>query len=193
MTEELSTRSVPLKWAAKTNQSSEPPNTAFFAEGRIVTDEPAKREPNLDAGAYWSSCPIANERSEKSLTPSPFARVPQSRTLRSHHDQRYILLKKYEGFITVLREDSFSGRLFESDNDYPQIDAEFALDELSESDRQLIAEGAQLVWTIGYSYDGSTRKRESLIYLRRPSPLGDKELAQARRAAGDLTSAIGWE
>ncbi len=193
MTEELSTRSVPLKWAAKTGQSGGPLSTAFFAEGCIVTEEPAKREPIPEAGADWSSCSIASEPGAKSLTPLPIARVPQPRILRSHHDQRYILLKKYEGFITVLHEDSFSGRLFESDNDYPQIDAEFALEELSESDRQLVAEGAQLVWTIGYSYDGSTRKRESLIYLRRSSPLAEKELTQARRAAGELTSGIGWE
>ena len=73
------------------------------------------------------------------------------------------------------------------------VEAEFDLEELSETDRELAVEGAPLVWTIGYSYEGSTRKRESLIYLRRLPVWSNKELEQGRSAAEDLTRAIRWE
>jgi hypothetical protein len=113
--------------------------------------------------------------------------------LRSQSDQRYILLKKYEGFVTARSEDSFSARLFENNSDYPVVEAEFDLEELSETDRELAVEGAPLVWTIGYSYEGSTRKRESLIYLRRLPVWTSKDLEKGRSAAADLTRAIQWE
>lgn len=113
--------------------------------------------------------------------------------LRSQPGQRYILLKKYEGFVTARGEESFQARLFESNGDHPVVDAEFDLEELSETDRELAVEGAPMVWTIGYAYAGSTRKRESLIYLRRLPAWSDKELEKARAAADDLTRAIRWE
>ena len=113
--------------------------------------------------------------------------------LSSQPDQRYILLKKYEGFVTARGETTFSARLFENDSDYPVVEAEFDLEELSETDRKLANEGAPLVWTIGYAYEGSTRKRESLIYLRRLPAWSDKELEKGRAAADDLTRGIQWE
>jgi hypothetical protein len=125
--------------------------------------------------------------------PEEWARVPQRKAISIRPNQRYILLKKYEGFVTARHKDSFSARLFESSSAYPVIDAEFELDELSETDRELVIEGAPMVWTIGYAYDGSTRKRESLIYLRRLPAWSDQELEQSRKAAEDLTRAIRWE
>jgi len=113
--------------------------------------------------------------------------------LRGQLNQRYIQLKKYEGFVTARDENSFWARLFENDSDYPVIEAEFDLEELSETDRKLVVEGAPMVWTIGYGYEGSTRKRESLIYLRRLPAWSDKELEKGRAAADDLTRGIQWE
>jgi hypothetical protein len=120
-------------------------------------------------------------------------RVPRAQRVSTRHDARYILLKKYEGVVTSRGEQSFTARLFENASDYPVVEAEFDLDELSETDRELAVEGASLVWTIGYGYDGSTRKRESAIYLRRLPPWSDKEIEQGSRAAEDLTRGIQWE
>jgi hypothetical protein len=197
MTETPSTLNVPLVWAAKEERQDELLPTGFFLfkedEGRVVLRSPVgNREPVLESRTAvadsFATCTV-----EKASTNAKSRRVPQTRLLRSQPDQRYILLKKYEGFVTTRGEDSFSARLFESNSDYPVVEAEFELEELSETDRELAVEGAPLVWTIGYAYEGSTRKRESLIYLRRIPAWSDKELEKGRAAADDLTRAIRWE
>ena len=95
--------------------------------------------------------------------------APRTHRVSTRSNDRYILLKKYEGFVTSRGERSFTARLFENSSDYPVLEAEFDLEEIDETDRELAIEGAALVWTIGYGYKGSTRKRESSIYLRRLS------------------------
>lgn len=198
MSEAFSTSRIPLSWAAKEERRHELPQTRFFLfleeEGRVVVRGPSdRRETGLESRHAATSLLAETEPAEKSSEPPRGARVPQAKILRSHTDQRYILLKKYEGFVTARGEDSFWARLFESNSDYPVIEAEFDLEELSEIDRELAVEGAPMVWTIGYAYDGSTRKRESLIYMRRLPPWSVKELEQGRKAAEDLTRAIRWE
>ena len=116
---------------------------------------------------------------------------PQRAIPRS--DERYILLKKYEGVVTARSDHSFTARLVENASDYPVLEAEFDLEELSETDRKLAVEGEALVWTIGYRYDGSTRKRESAIYLRRLCSRSDDEINKANQAAQELNRAITWE
>lgn len=198
MTEAPSTLRIPLKWAAKEDRKDEALRTGFFLfqedEGRVVVRGPAeKQETVLDAHASATSSPTTTDEGARSSSTPRGGRVPQTRVLRSQVGQRYILLKKYEGFVTGRSEDCFSARLFESSSDYPVVEAEFDLEELSEADRELAIEGAPMVWTIGYAYEGSTRKRESLIYLRRLPPWSDKELEKGRSETEDLTCAIRWE
>lgn len=198
MTESLSTLSIPLEWAAREERSNDLLQTGFFLfrdeEGHVVVREPGEKLDTSDESRVpATSLPSGSEVTEKNSNRPTSARVPQTRVLRGQPGQRYILLKKYEGFVTTRSKDRFSARLFESSSDYPVVQAEFDLEELSETDRELAVEGAPLVWTIGYAYEGSTRKRESLIYLRRLPSWSDKELKQGRKAAEDLTRGIRWE
>ncbi len=176
----------------------ETPGTSYFLfreeDVPVVVRGPAQKpEAGLQSNLLTTNSSADVEgRQTRSLT-AMRARVPETRVLGILPGQRYILLKKYEGFVTARREDSFSARLFENSSDYPVIEAEFAVEELSETDRVLAVEGAPMVWTIGYAYDGSTRKRESLIYLRRLPPLSDRDLAEGRKDADNLTSGIPWE
>ncbi len=184
-------------WAAKEERRGEALPTGFFLfkeeQGLVVlrgATETQETASDSDVTIANSTTTSTVEKSSASAKPR---RVPQTRTIRSHPEQRYILLKKYEGFVTARNEESFSARLFENNNDYPAVEAEFDLEEVSETDRERIVEGAPLVWTIGYAYEGSTLKRESLIYLRRLPAWSDKELEKGRTAADDLTRGIQWE
>jgi hypothetical protein len=197
MSEALSTANVPVSWTSKEErrrEAPEAPETGFFLfredEGRVVVRGPAANGTPKVTGPMTS---VPAESDLNSMAAAIKARVPQTKLLSSGPDQRYILLKKYEGFVTARRESNFSARLFESNSDYPVIEAEFDFEELSETDRELAVEGAAMVWTIGYAYDGSTRKRESFIYLRRLPAWSEKELQQGREAAEDLSRAIRWE
>lgn len=197
MTEALSTLSLPLVWATQKERQGDLLPTGFFLfkedEGRVVLRGPAEKGDVVLESRTAIAESSAASTVERSSTRAEPRRVPQTRLLRSQPDQRYILLKKYEGFVTARGEGSFSARLFENNSDYPVVEAEFDLEELSETDRELAVEGAPMVWTIGYAYEGSTRKRESLIYLRRLPAWNDKELEKGRAAADDLTRAIRWE
>jgi hypothetical protein len=197
MTDVPSTLSVPLVWAAKEERPDELLPTGFFLfkedEGRVVIRGPAEKRETAREGPTTVPDASAVSTVDKSSPNTKPHRVLQTRLLRSQPDQRYILLKKYEGFVTCRGEDSFSARLFENNSDYPVVEAEFDLEELSETDRQLAVEGAPMVWTIGYAYEGSTRKRESMIYMRRLPAWSNKEIEESRAAADDLTRAIQWE
>ena len=198
MTEATSTLDVSVKWAAKDVRKDDALHTGYFLfqddEGRVVVRAPSKKHGAvLDSRSVATNPPVGSESVERSASPSSAGRIPETRVLRNQFNQRYIRLKKYEGFVTARTEDSFWARLFENNSDYPVIEAEFDLEELSETDRELAVEGAPMVWTIGYGYEGSTRKRESLIYLRRLPAWSDKELEKCRAAADDLTRGIQWE
>lgn len=123
----------------------------------------------------------------------PKSKIPRAKRVNPLTEERYILLKKFEGYVTARSEKSFTARLSENANDYPVLEAEFDLEELSETDRSLAVEGAALVWTMGYRYEGNTRKRESVIYLRRLPPWKDEEAERAKREAEDLTRDIQWK
>jgi hypothetical protein len=197
MSEESSTLGIPFRWAAKKDTRDEGLSTGYFLfkgeVGRVGLRGCTEKRGTILEGHVAMADGTTVLASEKDSSPTKLNRVPQTRLLHGQLDQRYILLKKYEGFITARDGESFSARLFENSSDYPVVEAEFDLEELSETDRELAVEGAPLVWTIGYAYQGSTRKRESVIYLRRLEAWSDQELEKGRSAANDLTSAVQWE
>ncbi len=196
MAETLSTLDVPLRWVNDNRKVHQGIDTRFFLfsqqDEHVLVQQPVKEESGLAAESVATTDTTPTGR-RTTLTRSQDVRVPRSQRVSSRPDDRYILLKKYEGFVTSRGERSFTARLFEDSRDYPVIEAEFDLEEISETDRQLAIEGAALVWTIGYGYSGSTRKRESAIYLRRLFPWSEKEIAEARQAASELTCGIQWE
>ena len=132
---------------------------------------------------------------EKTMTESRprSTRIPRVKRMNTLPQDRYILLKKYEGFVTTRNQQSFTARFFENYSDYPVLETEFDLEELSETDRTLAVDGATLVWTIGYRYEGNTRKRESAIYFRRLPPWNDEEIEFAKQEANELTRDISWK
>lgn len=197
MSEAPTTLDVPFRWAACNTRGNEPAQTGYFLfreeRGRIGLRGAANMGATVFEGHAAGTEQIAESTMGNGSSVSQGHAVPRTKALPSQPEQRYILLKKYEGFVTARSDETFTTRLVESDGDYPVVEAEFDLEELSETDRALAVEGATLVWTIGYSYEGSTRKRESQIYLRRLPAWSNKEIQQAKLEAEALTRAIRWE
>lgn len=200
MNKECATDDFPMEWASKKDRQRGPvtlPQTGFFLlggnPGVVVTRKTSKSSAGpIESGPVTRDFPVGDYAGSSSTISSP-VRIPRATTIPRRVEQRYILLKKYEGFVTSREGDGFSVRLFESQTDHPVIEADFALEELAEQDRELAVEGAPLVWTIGYIYEGGTRKRQSWIYMRRLPAWTESELEQGERAAEDLTRAIRWE
>jgi hypothetical protein len=162
----------------------------FPNEGDLLVREPRKPEPTPEAASTRDVVLAPNRTILSGLEAVPSIRAQRVRT---GPDDRYILLKKYDGVVISRGPDSFTARLYETSDDYPVLEAEFDLEELSEGDRALAVEGAPLVWTIGYGYEGSTRKRESAIYMRRLPAIPDKEIERGTRAVEELMRGIRWE
>lgn len=200
MSEAPSTSDLTVRWAAESRVWEQAVGTGSFAfpheighahaTGHLVVSEPVAEEevvPDVSETVL-----DAAERTQATFGPTP-VRGPRAKRLTAPPSERYILLKKYEGFVISRQEDSFLARLFENQSDHTALEAEFELEELSETDRKLAVEGAPMVWTIGYRYDGSTRKRESAIYLRRLPAWTEKEIRESARATEELVRAIRWE
>ena len=196
MPDTLSTLEVPVRWVNEIREVHQRKDTRFFLfsqeVGHLLVQEPIKGESDSEAEPSATTHPTSTER-KTTHSRSQDVRVPRARRMSTRPDDRYILLKKYEGFVTSRGERSFTARLFENVCDYPVVEAEFDMEELSETDRGLAVEGAALVWTIGYGYEGSTRKRESTIYLRRLPPWSEMEIEQGKQMAAELTSGIQWK
>jgi hypothetical protein len=198
MPETPSTFDTRARWAGKVGEDTrEGQDTHRFRSAQepwqLLFREPGKQDsPRLRSESAAIS-PLNSAKEETMQAREAQVRVPRAMPVSAQPEGRYILLKKYEGFVTSKGERSFTARLFENSTDYPVLEAEFELEELSETDRGLAVEGAAMVWTIGYHYEGSTRKRESAIYFRRLPPWTEKEIEQARRNTEDLVRGIKWE
>lgn len=193
----ISTRDATISWSIGVGEANHPGQTQSFLPQResshLLLREPVNGEP---LHSELDSIATGERRSPgqpTSMFQPPWLRMPRPQRVNTRSDERYILLKKYDGIVTARNDQSFTARLVENASDYPVLEAEFDLEELSETDRKLAVEGEALVWTIGYRYDGSTRKRESAIYLRRLSARSDEEIDKANRAALELTRGIKWE
>src|SRR5438105_3845250 len=129
-TPELSTEHL-LQWREASVQWSDPSATQQLPrlnEDRVFTYDPEKLS--------FSEDPVQHDLD---ITPSfpPWVKVPTAppRNIGLSREERYILLKKFEGVVMALTDESFTARLKENFQDYPTIDAEFSFEELSESDR----------------------------------------------------------
>ena len=95
-----------------------------------------------------------------------------------------VLLKKMNGFVTKILDDGFT-ILFEENAKEGQpiqpIEAEFDFEELSDSDRDILAEGMPAVWFISRERANGGIKRCSKIELRRQSAPTKAEVATAAR------------
>lgn len=202
MSEVIPTVDVPVQWADEVQELQKKAGTRFFlfahevghsqATGHLVVKEPVKHESEADQTALKPPSTVSPKADATPVFVESL-RGARAKRMSPPPTERYILLRKYEGFVVSRSEHSFWARLFENRSDYPVLEAEFDLEELSETDRGLAVEGASMVWTIGYRYEGSTRKRESAIYLRRLPPWTDKEIAESKHATAELTRGIRWE
>lgn len=105
---------------------------------------------------------------------------------------RYRMLAKYDGFIVSRDNECFIARFYENGTDYPVMEAEFGIEDISANERILAIPGAPLVWTMSYRHEGGTVFRDSRIYMRRLE-WNSADIAAARETAKALTDGLIWE
>jgi hypothetical protein len=112
--------------------------------------------------------------------------------VRAAPKQKFIPLSRREGVVLEVREDEFDARLVDLDGHEGDLDATFAIEELSPDDVALLRVGAVFYWTIGY-FDDQVRRRTRVSDLRfrrlpaedpRGLPDAEAEAEQIRRELG---------
>ena len=174
MTETISTQGIPVRLTDHDHSVRQRMDTRFGLSsqevGHVLVREPIAGQIGFEGEVEATTDTVPTEQGSIP-TRGRGVRMPRPQRVSTHSNDRYILLRKYEGVVISRGERSFTARLFDNPGDYPVLEAEFDLEEISEEDRNRAIEGASLVWTIGYGYEGGTRKRESVLYLRRLPPV----------------------
>jgi len=106
---------------------------------------------------------------------------------------RFISLQKWEGVVTEVGDDYFVAKLYDLTKKGNEEEAEFALEEISEDELDLVVSGAVFYWNIGYhdSYTGQ-RIRASMIRFRRLPAWGKREIEASADEADELIKSLGW-
>ncbi len=85
----------------------------------------------------------------------------------------FAALQEWEGFVLRIGQDAFLARLRDVtfDGDHEDEEVELPLSDVSDSDRDLLREGALFRWVIGYqkSRAGTTRRLSQVVFRRLPA------------------------
>jgi len=105
---------------------------------------------------------------------------------------RFQSLQQYEGVVLSVGEESFWAKL--TDKAAPgreDEEGEFAIEEVSETDRHLITPGAVFYWHLGY-HDSVSRQRtrQSIILFRRLPAISGDCLERSRKKAQEFLEAF---
>ncbi|MBP6806661.1 MAG: hypothetical protein KA125_00010 [Chromatiaceae bacterium] len=159
-------------------------HTQIEQQGRLPSQSPLKSgketlDPALLAG--WQDAAAALSR----FPP----RQAQARSV-------LLPLQEWEGYVTEVRQDGFTAQLVDltADDRFPGEEADFAREDLSDTDLVLLREGAVFRWTIGYlKSPAGTKKRVSQIVFRRLPQWTKRDIAAADRNTDEFVSTIRWE
>jgi hypothetical protein len=136
--------------------------------------------------SWWNGSAPKGEASTASdkriRTVGPKISKPSSR------QDEVVLLKKWDGFVAKVLKGGFIVRFVEDENGSEALEAEFDLDELVDSDKEILAEGMPVVWCISRERSNGGQKRCSMIYLRRQPAPREAEVSAATKSLDEWFS-----
>jgi hypothetical protein len=207
MSDLSSTRTMTVEWSVRregsaevTSQTSRQEDYHIFVPQRIdvasrSTGETTKIAPQKEILGLRGTAASSPDFIAEGLD---FTTVVEVKAPRAHLQQQqsstaFARLTKFDGVILKRNESRFWARLWENPNDPQKLEVEFDISELYGSEEKIAQEGAPIVWTIGYAVDRGTRKRESILYVRRVPPVSGKEAVSSRVAVKEKMSRIRWK
>ena len=94
------------------------------------------------------------------------------RRARQKPESRFIALRKWEGTVVEVENEVCRARIRDlTREDEAEEEITFPIDEISKSDRALVARGSLFIWLIGYSdkADGQRTRESRFIFRRLPA------------------------
>lgn len=93
-------------------------------------------------------------------------------------------IQKWEGIVLSIENNSIYTRLYDISNRGFEEEAEIPIEEISDDDHELIAEGAVFYWSLGYLKKKNGQKvRQSIIKFRRLPAWHNSEINTAKKKA----------
>ncbi len=113
---------------------------------------------------------------------------------RASPPSRYTLLRNWEGYVEEVREDSFTARLLDlNDQEKQDQEAEIYRSEVTDDDQPLLESGAVFYWMLGYRDEpNGQRYRVSEIRFRRLPTQIDIDVRRARGKAQETVERLRW-
>jgi len=107
----------------------------------------------------------------------------------------YDPLQEWEGYVLDINSDSFTATLYDVtvDRGLADEEAEFPLDELSESDKHLLKPGAVFRWLIGYRIKASGKERTSRLVFRDLPRWTKNDYIRLEGKAQEISNSLTWE
>lgn len=138
--------------------------------------------------------PIADQVASDSLTAADLA-DERAAVVRVHRwprpsppKDRFMVLQKWEGTVLSVEGDAFTASLRDlSDRRKPEEEVTVPIDEVEDSDRELLVPGGVFYWSLGYRVNlASNRERVASLRFRRLPAWTEAELDEVRRKAERL-------
>lgn len=137
----------------------------------------------LDTGHPELGVPLESNLQMVEKNPQPVV-IPKPFTF-THN--RFVPLQKWEGVVLKKTDQSFFARLVDLTTRGIEEEAEFALEEVPDSDLDLLQDGAVFYWDIGYlDQTNGQRLRASSLRFRRLPAWTAQELKEAENRASHL-------
>lgn len=156
-------------------------------------------------GAQSSDARSAGEiRVVESATPTiveeedykPVVELPRRVSLDVSPRVSFYALQEWEGHIIEVSDETFTARLADitAGERHDGEEVQLPIGDLTDDDREILAPGRVFRWSIGYQRSrAGSKKRVSQIVFRRLPQWTEKDLADAKEEARQLSTSIKWE
>lgn len=113
---------------------------------------------------------------------------------KKENDLDYICQStKWIGYVIEIRDNSFTAKLTDVDNDTTYEIADFDKSDVSECDLNLLELGATFYWSVGYANQYGQIIKQSLIRFKRSINIEESEFDSIIDKAKELENEIVWE
>ncbi|GMU60013.1 MAG: hypothetical protein AMXMBFR34_17760 [Myxococcaceae bacterium] len=186
MSETLQIERTKSDWLSAGN-AAVPAPTASLRTRTSADWLPAANAAVLSAVGTPASRATGTEDVQPNPAPAVVARLATS-PYRVSSPTRFDLRQQWEGIVAAVSGDTFTATLKDlTDPAVTEESAELFLEDVGESDRNLVEPGAVFYWSVGYEDTPRGRERKSIIRFRRLPGWSRQQLNSVKEKTAELS------
>lgn len=191
MSETQQTERPKAEWASAGNAPIPSPTASFSTQipvDRLSAAVSSAVKTPRGLGSGIQDLERGTEDLELNPAPALVDRIASS-AFSTSSPTRFDLRQQWEGTIVDVGADSFTVTLKDlTDPSNSEESAELFLEDIGESDRDLVEPGAVFYWSVGYEDTSRGRERKSIIRFRRLPGWSRQEMDAVKAKTDELSS-----